>query len=44
MKTRKENWKALLNDKLPEMSMIKLRGGDGDGNGEDPSGPIVKGP
>ena len=41
MKTKKENWKALLNDKLSEMSMIKLRGGDGD---ESPGGPIVKGP
>ena len=44
MKTRKENWKALLDDKLSEINMIKLRGGDGDGNGENPEGPIIKGP
>ena len=43
MKTRKENWKALQNDKLSEMNMIKLRGGDGEGT-EPPDGPIVKGP
>lgn len=45
MKTRKEkkNWNTLLNDKLSETIMIRLRGGDGDG-GEDPEGPIVKGP
>jgi hypothetical protein len=41
MKTRKENWKALKNDKLSEMSMIKLRGGDGE---DDPVGPIIKRP
>ena len=45
MKTRKEtrNWKVTPGEKLSEMTMLKLRGGDG--NGEDnPEGPIIKGP
>ena len=44
MKTKKEtkNWKVNPEEKLSEMTMIKLRGGDG---GEDnPEGPIIKGP
>ena len=41
MKTKEENWTELLEDKLPEESMIKLRGGDGE---DDPVGPIIKGP
>jgi len=44
MKTKKEskNQLELLQDKLSEMTMIRLRGGDS--GEEDPGGPIVKGP
>ena len=44
MKTRKKEWKALKSDKLSEMNMMRLRGGDGDESGEPPAGPIIKGP
>ena len=45
MKTRKEikKWEIPPEEKLSEMTMLKLRGGDG--NGEDnPESPIIKGP
>ena len=44
MKTKKEskNWLELLQDKISEMTMIRLRGGDG--GEEDPGEPIIKGP
>jgi hypothetical protein len=37
---RKElNWSALLDDKLTDEDMNKIRGGGGE---EDPNGPIIK--
>ena len=34
------NWPALLEDKLTDEDMNKVRGGDG--SVEDPNGPIIK--
>ncbi len=39
METLNENWKELLEDELNEQEMIRVRGGGGD---EDPDEPIVK--
>ena len=39
MKRELINWSDLMEDKLDEKDMNKIRGGDA---GEDPNGPIVK--
>jgi hypothetical protein len=42
MKTEKENWKECFMDELDDKAMLRIRGGDGPGPGEDPDQPIVK--
>ena len=41
MKTGNENWNELFTGELNEKEMLLVRGGDGPG--EDPSQPIIKG-
>jgi len=41
MKTEIQIWNELINEKLNEMDMLKVRGGNA-GSEEDPVGPIIK--